>query len=654
MHRKLGPKMNTRYLLGILFMLLISSSAEALTIEARAECHAAVERHYWEQRIWPAQNPQPKPRFEDAVSATALHRQAQDALAMSVALEALWGERIDAPALRREVERMARESRDPKMLGRIFAALDDDPALVRECLARPRLAERRLRTRYETENPGDTFSAWWNHARGDYLTTRLPQAWVQAEAAGGSALPDLPEGGMSQPPDSWSATPALPRNARDLKAVWTGSEFIAWGGSATFHRGGRYDPALDLWTPLSVEGEPGMRSDHTLVWTGTEAIVWGGWGFIDAFNVEGDGAAYDPVTDTWRSLSASDAPSPRSLHSAVWTGSEMIVWGGCPHFQCFATHSDGASYDPGTDTWTALSATGAPSGRGQHTAVWTGDEMLVWGGNVGGPPADSVGDGYGYDPAGDTWRTLSIVDAPADRHRHTAVWTGSEMIVWGGLGDAGLLNTGGRYDPLADSWEATNVVDAPFQRLRHIALWTGDVMIVWGGCRDSECSIHVGGSRYDPADDSWEAITEAGSPGARSQPGAVWTGDEMIIHGGCSGGECQISRNDGGRYDPVANSWVVMDLPDNPGPRINHTAVWTGSEMIIWGGFREGSDVVLTGSSYDPATNTWTPTAIDGVAAARDSHTAVWTGTEMIIWGGRVAGIGTTPIGARYNPASDT
>ena len=38
------------------------------------------------------------------------------------------------------------------------------------------------------------------------------------------------------------------------------------------------------------------------------------------------------------------------------------------------------------------------------------------------------------------------------RMSHTAVWTGNEMIVWGGNGDSGVLDTGGRYDPVTNSW----------------------------------------------------------------------------------------------------------------------------------------------------------------------------------------------------------
>src|SRR5206468_12098071 len=44
----------------------------------------------------------------------------------------------------------------------------------------------------------------------------------------------------------------------------------------------------------------------------------------------------------------------------------------------------------------------------------------------------------------DSWTATSTTSAPAARERHTAVWSGSEMIVWGGLGSGGGLNTGGR------------------------------------------------------------------------------------------------------------------------------------------------------------------------------------------------------------------
>jgi N-acetylneuraminic acid mutarotase len=43
--------------------------------------------------------------------------------------------------------------------------------------------------------------------------------------------------------------------------------------------------------------------------------------------------------------------------------------------------------------------------------------------------------------------------------------------------------------------------------------------------------------------------------------------------------------NDGGRYNPAADSWMAVTTTGAPAGRYSHTAVWTGSEMIVWGGY---------------------------------------------------------------------
>src|SRR4029079_17880968 len=44
-----------------------------------------------------------------------------------------------------------------------------------------------------------------------------------------------------------------------------------------------------------------------------------------------------------------------------------------------------------------------------------------------------------------------------------------------------FLNTGGRYNPNADSWTPTSTTNAPDRRAGHTVVWTGSEMIVWGG-----------------------------------------------------------------------------------------------------------------------------------------------------------------------------
>jgi hypothetical protein len=119
-------------------------------------------------------------------------------------------------------------------------------------------------------------------------------------------------------------------------------------------------------------------------------IVWGGYG--GGSNDVNTGGRYNPGTDTWVTTSTSNAPDGRSFHTAVWTGNEMIVWGG--YFYLGGDHylNTGGRYTPGTDSWIATSLSNAPSARDSHTAVWTGSQMLIWGGQYI--------NGYAFDTGG--------------------------------------------------------------------------------------------------------------------------------------------------------------------------------------------------------------------------------------------------------------
>src|SRR6266436_4096246 len=141
---------------------------------------------------------------------------------------------------------------------------------------------------------------------------------------------------------------------------------------------------------------------------------------------------------------------------------------------------------------------------------------------------------------GDTWTATSTISAPTARDGHTAVWTGSEMIVWGGQDSLGYVNTGGRYNPASDSWTATSTVNAPSARFGHTAVWTGSEMIVWGGPE-----VKTGG-RYNPITDTWTAMSTINAPTARYLHTAVWTGGEMIVWGGIDG----VPLATGARYNP--------------------------------------------------------------------------------------------------------
>ena len=84
------------------------------------------------------------------------------------------------------------------------------------------------------------------------------------------------------------------------------------------------------------------------------------------------------------------------------------------------------------------------------------------------------GSGRRYDPKRDKWSPMSTVNAPTERANPALLWTGHEMIAWGG----GYENTGGRYDPVNNLWAPLDQGNAPDGRTRPDAVWTGDEMIV--------------------------------------------------------------------------------------------------------------------------------------------------------------------------------
>jgi N-acetylneuraminic acid mutarotase len=376
-------------------------------------------------------------------------------------------------------------------------------------------------------------------------------------------------------------------------------------------------------------------------------IIWGGIGYVNT------GGRYNPATDSWTETSTGNGvPTGRMRHTAVWTGTEMIVWGGDGAPWRWNT---GAKYDPVTDTWTATSmGAGVPVGRKGHSTVWTGTEMIVWGGH----DRRYFNDGGRYLPATDSWTPTSTwIDVPTKRAWHEAVWTGIEMIVWSGYdGVYPYTKTGGEYYPVIDYWIPISGLGAPEGRVGHTAIWTGTEMIAWGGYSTSSSALNTGG-RYDPETETWSATsTGAGVPRFREGHTAVWTGTEMIVWGGFDI-PCDY-LNTGGRYDPSTDGWRPTSTDAGvPLGRSSHVAVWTGSEMIVWGG--EYSDCcghyfpMNTGGRYDPVSDTWAATSI-GITTPwnRVSPTAIWTGWEMIVWGGSY-GDTYFDTGGRYDPVSD-
>jgi hypothetical protein len=351
------------------------------------------------------------------------------------------------------------------------------------------------------------------------------------------------------------------------------------------------------------------------------------------------------AADAWQPRSNAGAPTARYGQTTVWTGTEVIVWGGkTTDGPTAVTFGDGGRYNPATDTWTALPSSGAPSPRGEHTAVWTGTEMIIWGGvdNTGGVLGAIFGNGARYNPTTDTWTPVETAGAPSRRAYHAAAWTGSQMVIWGGYNGV-KINDGAIYTPATGSWTEMSTLNAPFPRIAFASEWTGSELIIWGGSDDSGHNRNDG-ARYNVAANAWTTLPTLGALSARSNHRSVWTGTEMIIWGGDG-----PFFNDGVRYNPISDTWTPIHSLNAPSPRSHHTAVWSGSEMIVWGGVNNSS-TLGDGARYNPLTDSWLPMTSVNAPSIRMLHTAAWTGNEMVIWGGT----GTKFLGAPVDLRGDT
>jgi N-acetylneuraminic acid mutarotase len=405
--------------------------------------------------------------------------------------------------------------------------------------------------------------------------------------------------------DTWTVLPTTGVAARNRSAaVWTGTDLIGWGGYLPViggdptDDGRRYNLTTNVWTALPIpaaSGETSERTDPTAVWTGDRLIVWGGNNNGVDFRT---GGIYRPGVG-WTNTPTTGAPSARSGHTAVWTGTEMIVWGG----EDGVTVNSGARFNVASNKWFSMNLSNAPVSRRNHSAVWTGTEMIIWGGYQRTNLFDQnfLNTGGSYNPATDSWVTNFPVNGiVGSRANHTAVWTGTEMLIWGGYRRTGPIlsptftyyGTGARYTPGSNSLVTLPLPPAGNARTDHTAVWTGSDMLIWGGVND--LGETNSGLRFNPASNLWTALPTNNAPAVRSDHTAVWTGEFMIIYGGAAGGS---SVGTAALFDPLVNKWSATTA--NVSGRHRHVAVWTGTNMLTGNG-QPGANPVDTWTSFTP------------------------------------------------------
>ena len=388
-------------------------------------------------------------------------------------------------------------------------------------------------------------------------------------------------------------------------------------------------------SPASVQqtysGMP-TGTNAAAVWTDNSLIVWGGRrGTWQQSNSSMDSRAYekpallttawtyDPTTNSATEFSGPGDFEPRLRATSVWTGREMIIWGGARdggRQQYGQTLSDGVSFHPGTKSWTSLPAppTEERAGRYGHFAVWTGSEMIIWGGTRMGPsrnqggnylpkPAETL---LSYSPEQRRWQQVKEPDKGLyARTSLFAVWTGNTLITFAydsvldqnrTIQQALELQS---YSPRKGKWRKRT---RPPAGVRFYPSTDNDANSIWLLGMDAAQPPVLGLYRYDVNADRWHSQPiqlDQGCMVSRSAP--IWTDKHVFV--ASPGVLCTIDR-------------ATQKSQAFSSKQIGHEiSMWTGSQLLFWGGtfsntpsgpvYRPRRISTVAGSTvspYDPTT----------------------------------------------------
>lgn len=306
------------------------------------------------------------------------------------------------------------------------------------------------------------------------------------------------------------------------------------------------------------------RGSAATVWTGSEYLVWGGQAGSDAHQ-RPDGWRYEPASRRTRDIPMAPI-APRDSAAGVWTGRELIVCCGraAGAGDAYDTAS-AAAFDPATERWRALASPPADAAGYVIGSVWTGTEVLVVV-QVGDPNFELAGHGIAlltYAPDEDRWARRAEPPA-ADRFGHVT-WTGDRLVM---LTANGAVSS---YDPGADAWTRLPAFGSDHVPAEGSLAWVDGQLVVWGS--DATDQTATVGYRLRPGEPAWRPLASAPIPSIDIYEGVIGSQSTMVdqargrllvlpVHG--------YERGGGGTgtepprllsYDPSSDGWRELDTP---------------------------------------------------------------------------------------------
>lgn len=262
--------------------------------------------------------------------------------------------------------------------------------------------------------------------------------------------------------------------------VFGGAVPIPGSGQVAAFDGGVFDPVARQWSAIASVPWATPRDSHIVASTSGHLLVWSGY---DGANFTNSGYSFDLAQGSWSAMTTTDAPSQRFAAVSATHQGEVFVWGGSGNAPTF----DGGIFNPASNTWRTLIQSGdLPQGAGSSYIssnaaqfVDAGDYLILW--------DWQQAQAWTYEIATGVWRKSTMQGRPQNAGfdgKPTLVWSGKELLFWGGntqpLAD-GWPTAGYGYNPSGDHWRTLETENSPGGRTQNASLAVGSSMMIWGG-----------------------------------------------------------------------------------------------------------------------------------------------------------------------------
>jgi hypothetical protein len=375
------------------------------------------------------------------------------------------------------------------------------------------------------------------------------------------------------------------------------------------------DGNYGAWFPCASEGFRSLppvpsefvgRRYHASLWTGREVILWGGQRGKVTEPYLDDGVAYDPRANTWRRIAKSPLRA-RSHFVALYTPSGIVIAGGQVNPIIQGTQlelaDDAAIYDPTTDAWSEPFDTGL-GGRAFATGAFAieRNEVLLWGGISPSRVMRSTGVRINLE----TKRSLPLPNdtgtgVPSARTA-SSFWSANRFHVFLGEDIFGPAFNGAYWEPGPNLWTPMPMFPAAIAqgKMLNFALEAHPSndgrYVFFGGKNQTATEYSNNGYVYSARTTTWTDLPVLASD--RIAPGqsrgSFFVAGRFGFYGGI--GAKAKTLGGGAMLARDGLSWEV--LPEsNLGPRLNHSAVGYGNEVFFWGGNND-NDNPITGALF--------------------------------------------------------